>query len=318
MRATARRHIAIPFSIVLLLQGCAEEGPDAYGNFEAREVVVSAEVAGELVSFAPAEGERLAAGAGVGQIDTVTLSLQRRELASQQGAARMRAVQAEAQIGVLRAQLETAREEYARTRRLFAAEAATAQQLNRAVGEVRALEEQVAAARAVSAASLQETGGADARIEQVAERIRSGRIVNPVAGTVLATYAEAGEFVQPGQPLYKVADLDTLTLRAYVSGAQLAGLHLGGPARVRLDGAEGELLTLPGRVSWISSEAEFTPTPIQTREERTGQVYAVKIRVPNRGGVVKIGMPGEVVFPAPGERREAVTAATGAGERPRP
>lgn len=294
----ARRILALPLCLAALA-GCREEEPDAYGNFEAAEVVVSAEAAGRLLRFGPREGERLPAGAVVGQIDTVGLSLQRRELASREGAARTRAAEAEAQIAVLRAQLATAEREHARTLRLFRAEAATAQQLDLAEGEVRVLRRRIEAARAQTGAAREETGGAEARIEQVAEQIRRSRVVNPVAGTVLAAYAEAGELVQPGQPLYRVADLDTLTLRAYVSGAQLAGVRLGQAVRVRIDAGEGRLAALPGRVSWISSRAEFTPTPIQTRDERVAQVYAVKVRVPNRGGALKVGMPGEVEFAAP-------------------
>lgn len=298
---------AQPSSIVLVLPlclaalaGCRGEEPDAYGNFEATEVTVAAETAGRLLRFEPREGARLAGGAVVGQVDTVGLALQRRELLAREGAARTRTAEAEAQIGVLRAQLATAEEEHRRTLRLFRAEAATAQQLNLAGGEVRVLRERIGAARAQTGVAREESGGAGARIEQVAEQIRRSRVVNPVPGTVLAVYAEAGEFVQAGQPLYQVADLDTLTLRAYVAGAQLAALRLGGPVQVRIDADAGEdrLAALPGRVSWISPRAEFTPTPIQTRDERVGQVYAVKVRVPNRGGVLKIGMPGEVVFPA--------------------
>ncbi|HEX2189549.1 MAG TPA: HlyD family efflux transporter periplasmic adaptor subunit [Longimicrobiaceae bacterium] len=295
-----RRTLALPLCLAALA-GCREEEPDAYGNFEADEVTVSAETAGQLLRFGAREGERLAAGAVVGLVDTVGLALQRRELASRQDAARTRTAEAEAQIGVLRAQLATAEEEHARTLRLFRAEAATAQQLNLAGGEVRVLRERIRAARAQTGAARGESGGAEARMEQVAEQIRRSRVVNPIAGTVLATYAGAGEWVQPGQPLYQVADLDTLTLRAYVSGAQLAGVRLGQRVRVRIDAGEGERAALPGRVSWISSRAEFTPTPIQTRDERVSQVYAVQVRVPNRGGVLKVGMPGEVEI-APPER----------------
>lgn len=265
-------------------------------------MLVSAEGAGELIRFAPSEGQRLAPGEAVGLIDTTGLSLRRLELGSQQGGARARVAEAEQQIDVLRARLATAREEHARTLRLFRAEAATAQQLTRAEGDVRVLVERIEAARAQTGVAQQETGSVDARLRQIADEMRRRQVVNPIAGTVLTTYAEAGEFVQPGQPLYKVADLSTLTLRAYVSGAQLASVRIGGRVRVRVDGRDGELLPVPGTVTWVSPQAEFTPTPVQTREERTEQVYAVKIAVPNPRGVLKIGMPGEVVFATRGER----------------
>lgn len=287
-----------------LLGGCGKDQPDAYGSFEAAETVVSAEGSGRLLRFDAREGEPLAAGAVVALIDTTTLSLQTQELASQQAASFTRTREAEEQIDVLEAQLATAREEHARTLRLYRAEAATAQQLNLAEGEVRVLQERIEAARAQTEAARQEIGGVQARTAQVQEQIRKSQIVNPTAGTVLATYAEAGEFVQPGQPLYKLADLRTLTMRAYVSGAQLSSVRIGQRVTVQVDAGEDERIGFPGTVTWISPEAEFTPTPIQTREERTEQVYAVEIRVANPNGALKIGMPGELVLaPAAAGRR---------------
>ena len=302
---------------LLVLGGCRKDEPDAYGNFEASEVVVSAEGSGRLLRFEARQGEPLAAGTVVALIDTTTLGLQTQELASQQAASLTRTREAEAQIGVLQAQLQTAREEHARTLRLFRAEAATAQQLNLAEGEVRVLEQRIRAAQAQVEGARQEVGGVQARTAQVQEQIRRAQVVNPAAGTVLTTYAEPGEFVQPGQPLYKIADLRALTLRAYVSGAQLAAVRLGQRVTVQVDGGDDARIGLPGTVTWISSEAEFTPTPIQTRDERTEQVYAVKVRVANPDGVLKIGMPGEVVLPpaaAPAKRAGAMSAAPASTE----
>lgn len=280
-----------------LLAGCDGEGPDAYGNFEGREVVVSAEVGGRLLEFRAREGERLEAGAVVARIDTVELALQREEVSAQRRGSRTRTLEAEAQINVLRAQLATAREEHARARRLYEAEAATARQLSQTAGEVRVLEERIRAARAQAETVREDVGGMEARVGQIEERIQRSRITNPVDGTVLATYIEAGELVQPGMPLYRIADLDTLILRAYVSGGQLANLGIGDRVEVRFDAGHDELGSVPGRIAWIASEAEFTPTPIQTRDERTDQVYAVTITVPNPDGAIKIGMPGEVYLP---------------------
>ena len=145
----------------------------------------------------------------------------------------------------------------------------------------------------------QDVAASDARVAQIAERIAKSRITAPFAGTVLATYARAGEFVQPGQPLFRLASLDTLTLRAYVTEPQLAQIKLGQRVQVTVDRGAGERLAMPGTVSWIASKAEFTPTPVQTRDERTDLVYAVKILVPNRGGTLKIGMPADVSLTAP-------------------
>lgn len=294
-RNTGRAAAAL---LLTLAAACGDGTADAYGNFEATEVVVSAEVGGRLLRLDVEAGRRVAAGEAVGRVDTVPLALRRDELVAQRGASATRTGEAEAQVAVLRAQLATAEEELARTRRLFGAEAATARQLNLAEGEVRVLRERIEAARVATGAAREEVGGVEARLAQLDDQVARSRIVSPAAGTVLATYAEAGELVQAGQPLFRVAPLDTLTLRAYVSGAQLARVRLGQAVRVRTDAPDGTLATHPGRVVRIAAEAEFTPTPIQTREERTDQVYAVEIRVPNPDGALRIGMPAEVVLPA--------------------
>ena len=282
----------------LLLAACDRDPqPDAYGNFEADAVTVSAEATGQLVRLAAREGDRLAAGAEVGLVDTTPLALQRAELLASREAARSRAGDVTAQVPVLQARLVTARREYERTRRLAADQAATRQQLDRAEGEVRVLEEQIRAARAQAGTAARDVPNVDARLATLAERVRDSRVVNPVAGTVLARYAEAGEFVQAGQPLYKVADLSALTVRGYVGGAQLARVRVGQQVLVALDDGAESRRALPGTVTWIASEAEFTPTPVQTRDERTELVYAVKVRVPNESGVAKVGMPGELRLP---------------------
>lgn len=281
---------------LLLMAGCRDDAPDAYGNFEASEVVVSAEMAGQLQSFGAEEGVRLAAGAAVGAIDITPLLLERQELTTRREAARARVAEVDAQADVLVERRRIAARAFGRTRRLFAAGAATAQELDQAEQEFAVLGEQIEALRAKREAAESEIGSIDAQIAQTEHRLHRSRVVNPVEGMVLATYAEPGEFVQAGQPLYRIADLRVLTLRAYVSGAQLAGVRIGEKVHVRVDGEQGGLEAVTGEVVWISDKAEFTPTPIQTREERTAQVYAVKVRVRNPDGALKIGMPGELVF----------------------
>ena len=129
---------------------------------------------------------------------------------------------------------------------------------------------------------------------QIRDQIRKSRVLNPVAGTVLTTFVKRGEFVQIGQPLYKIANLDTIELRAYVTEPQLAHVKIGQPVQVSIDIGGEARRTLTGTISWVSSQAEFTPTPIETRDERTNLVYAIKVRVPNTGGMLKIGMPADV------------------------
>ena len=291
--------------LALVSSGCGSDEPDAYGNFEATEVVVSAEVGGTLVRFAAEEGSRLAAGAEAAVLDTTQIALQLAELDAQRTSSAAQTRQAGAQVGALEAQLRGAERELARTRRLHADEAATVQQLEQASTQVEVLREQLRAARQQTAGAQGQAGATDARAAQLRDRLERSRIRNPIAGTVLTTYASVGELVQPGQPLYRIADLDALVLRAYVSGDQLAGIGLGQPATVRFDSDEGETSTLQGTVTRIASEAEFTPSPIQTRDDRASLVYAIEVLVPNAGGVLKIGMPGEVELGADGDGRES-------------
>ena len=273
----------------------AAPGPDAYGNVEATEVVVGAQTAGQLKSFEPLEGQHLVAGAVVAVVDTSALVLQLREATSQRATSNARVNETARQLGVLETQRDVARRTYDRTRRLFGQQAATSQQLDQAERDYNTLVAQIEAGHAQVRTASEDVSSNDARAAQIRDQIRRSRVANPVGGTVLTTYTRRGEFVQVGQPLYKIANLDTVELRAYVTGPQLATVKLGQGADVTVD-VEGGHRVLPGVVSWISSQAEFTPTPIQTRDERINLVYAIKLRVGNPNGVLKIGMPADVRF----------------------
>jgi HlyD family secretion protein len=298
----------------LLLAAACDRAPepDAFGNFEAEEVVVAAETQGQIQRLDALEGRALEAGEVVGLVDTTQLALERDQLAAQRGAFAAARREAALQVAALEAQREIAERTWARTARLFAKQAATAAQRDQAERDRRVLANQVAAARAGLERPGADLAGLDARLAAVRDRLRRATIRNPVAGTVLARYARAGEVIQPGQPLYRVADLDTLTLRAYVSGAQLAAVRIGGTVDVRTDQGADALASRPGAITWISPRAEFTPTPVQTRDDRTDLVYAVKIRVANPGGALKIGMPADVTL-----RHARVAAASStAADRP--
>ncbi len=238
-------------------------------------------------------------------------------LESQRGSSVAQRDAARAQRDALAAQLEIAGRAHARTRRLFDQQAATAQQLDQAERDERVLASQIAAqdeqikaqerqiaaqtdlvrgARAQEQTIAAQLAGAQAQVSQAGERIRKTEVRNPIDGTVLTTYAKAGEVVQTGQPLYRVANLTAMEVRAYVTEPQLSAIRLGQEARVSIDSGGGRRQSVSGSISWISARAEFTPTPIQTREERADMVYAIKIRVPNASGVLKIGMPVDVQF----------------------
>ena len=312
-RLDGRTRIAAAAALLAFTACRHAQEPDAYGNFEATETVVSAETPGALLWFTPMEGQQVAEGRKrplvlilYGNGGMIGASG-----ASYRAAGRSRVSESGRQVEVLAVQRDFAKRAYDRTRRLFAEHAATAQQLDQTEGEYRALGEQIAAARVRSsrharlrrAARVQqqsavgEARASDARVAQLTEQISRSRVTAPLPGTVLATYARKGEFVQPGQPLFRIANLDSMTLRAYVTEPQLTQLRIGQRVQVSVDRA-GERMVVPGTVTWVASKAEFTPTPVQTRDERADLVYAVKIWVANRGGALKIGMPADVVFPS--------------------
>lgn len=297
----SRRRIrlaTLTIAAALLVFGCRRAPePDAYGTVEATEVVVGAETSGQLLRFAAVEGNRLETGAVAALIDTTALTLQLRQIEAQHRAAGANADQVARQVDVLVSQREIARRTYDRMKRLFAQQAATAQALDQAERDYRTLARQIDATRAQREAATLDAAATEARAAQIRDQLRKARVRNPVGGTVLTTYVEAGELVENGQPLYKIASLDTMEVRAYVTAPQLAHLRIGQAARVSVDVARDRRRELPGRLSWISSQAEFTPTPIQTRDERANLVYAVKIRLANHDGVLKIGMPADVRFP---------------------
>ena len=280
----------------LVLAACGGEQPDAYGNFEATEVTVAAEVGGRLLAFTLEEGDRVARDSVVGLVDTVPLVLERQGLVARRAAAAARTREAASNIGALEVQRTIADRELARTERLLRQSAATAQQGDQAEQGARVVREQLAGAHAAQSSARQEVAALEAQVASIDDKLARSRIRSPLGGTVLARYVEAGEFVQAGQPLFKLAALDSLTFRAYVSNAQLTQLKLGQEVTVGVDRADS-IATMRGRVTWIASGAEFTPTPIQTRDERADQVYAVKIAVANPDGRLRIGMPGELTIP---------------------
>ena len=176
--------------------------------------------------------------------------------------------------------------------------AAQDEQIKAQERQIAAQADQVRGARAQEQTVAAQVAGAEAQVSQAGERIRKTEVRNPIDGTVLTTYAKAGEVVQAGQPLYRIANLKSMEVRAYVTEPQLSSIRLGQEARVSIDAGGGQRQVVSGAIAWISSRAEFTPTPIQTRDERADMVYAIKIRVANDNGALKIGMPVDVQFVA--------------------
>lgn len=292
-----RKILIIGIGALGLVSACNNQAPesDAYGNFEVTEVTVSAEWPGKLLTFTAEEGSTLQAGRSLGWVDTTDLALQKKLLLS--GREKIRAGQAEvkALMAVQQQQLANLQPDLKRLKNLLAQGAATQKQWDDLEGKQALLTKQVAATRAKLAGLKSEWESLDVKVEQVEARLRKCQIVNPMQGTVLNRFAEAGEMVGNGLPLYTIAGLDKMTLRVFVDEKQLSDIALGQKVRVFVDRSVDGLRELEGRVEWISERSEFTPKIIQTRQERVKMVYAIKIGVVNDGRL-KIGMPAEVRF----------------------
>lgn len=287
----------VPLLLMLLVTSCADSnGSDAYGQFEATEITVSSQVSGKLIKFTVDEGDQLKKGVQVGWVDTTQLTLKQKQLKAKEASVQSKVASINAQIDVQREQLALAKSNLSRIEGMFKDGAATEQQLDDAEAKVRVLKEKIEVLKSKKQAIRANIGSIKVQIDQVAERIQDAMIVNPIKGTVLTAFVEPTEIVRKGQPLYRIAGLDTLILQVYVSGAQLPHVKMGEKVQVLVDKSAEQNYELQGTVTWIANQAEFTPQQVQTKEERVTQVYAVEVRVPNPKGVIKIGMPGEVNF----------------------
>lgn len=273
---------------------------DAAGVFEATEVLISSEASGLVQEFAVVEGAALNSGQYVGSIDSTQLYLQKLQLIASQRALKASSPDIKKQIAVALEELGRIRREKARLEKLFEGGAATAQQLDECSAQLRTAEARLAAQEnslTISSDGIAEQSATvDIQIAQLADKLQRCRIINPIQGTVLKKYAEQGELVAPFRPLYRIANLDTMYLRAYLTSDQISGVRLGQAVRVYSDEGQNGRREYSGRIVWISSRAEFTPKTIQTRDERANLVYAVKIATPNNDGLLKIGMYGEVAL----------------------
>lgn len=286
---------------VALLVSCRKGGADfdASGTFEATEIIVSSEANGKIMRFAVEEGQVVEAGEYLGYVDTVQLHLSKQQMVSSLQAVGARKQDVPRQIAALHQQLSTQRQELKRAENLVSAGAANQKSVDDLKGQIAVLEKQLSAQLSVLEKGNQSIGGEAAalytQIEQIEDKIGRSMINSPIRGTVLAKYAEAGELTAVGKPLFKVADLQAMKLRAYITSGQLSQLQLGQKVSVLADYKDKESRTYEGTVVWISDKSEFTPKTIQTRDERANLVYAVKILVEN-DGFLKIGMYADVKF----------------------
>ena len=282
---------------IILLFSCNNNNgtSDAYGNFEATEITVSALGQGQILEFIVDEGAVLTKDQVVGQIDTIDLYLKLEQLIKSKEAVSTRIPSINAQIDVQEQQKANLMVDKERIDNLYKDGAATKKQVDDINGSLDLISTQIRSLEVQRDATYNEMETIDKQAEQVQESIRKCTIFNPDKGTVLAKFAEKGEVATMGRPLYKIADLENIKLKVYISGDQLPHIKIGQEVEVLVDEDTKSNRILSGRVSWISQTAEFTPKTIQTKEERVNLVYAVKVLVKNDGSL-KIGMPGEINF----------------------
>lgn len=286
--------------LLICMTACKEEKRyDATGTFEATEVLVSSESGGRLTAFNVEEGDILKQGQEAGVVDTVQLYLKKLQLIASRKAVDKQRPDIKVQIAATKQQIATAERERNRVLNLLKDNAANRKQLDDWDAQIAVLKRQLAAqvsSLTHNAASLDEQSSSVAiQVAQLDDQLKKCHIVSPITGTILAKYAEAGEVTAVGKPLFKVANLQHTYLRAYVTSGQLASVKLGSKAKVFADFGDNKVKAYDGVVTWIASQAEFTPKTILTDDERANQVYAVKIAIKN-DGTVKLGMYGEVKF----------------------
>ena len=287
--------------MILALSSCIEEEKrsDAYGNFEAIEYMVSPEVPGKIIEFNVFEGQNISKDSVVAVIDTTLLHTQKQLLKATIKATKSKLQNVKPEIEVLNEQKSHLLHEKQRLSKLVEGNAATQKQVDDLDAQIRILNKKIEATQSkvkdINKSILAQLSPMKVQLQQVQEKIEKSKIINPIDGQVLSVFKRQGEIIGAGMSLYKIADLSTIELKAYITGVQLPHIKLNQEVTVLIDDTAGKNKSYKGKISWISDKAEFTPKTIQTKEERVNLVYAIKVRVKNDGSM-KIGMPGEVMF----------------------
>ena len=322
-----KKHIFILSIFALFSCNNSADSYDASGTFEADEILVTAKANGTILNLNLEEGQHLKRNEKVGEIDPKNVELQKEQVIATIDAIDQKTNSALPQIQVLQSQISTqsanvsilqeqlqnAVRERNRTANLVAKDAATKKQLDDANGQIKVIQKQIAAAQSQlsvlqqqisttkenvslqNRAILSERKPTQKKIEQIDEQLKNNSIESPISGMVLTQYLNQGEFATVGKPIFKIANLEVMTLKTFITGDQLPQIKIGQQVKVLLEAVEGKTKELPGTIYWISSKAEFTPKTIQTKNERANLVYAAKIHVKN-DGYLKIGMYGDVKF----------------------
>ncbi len=293
--------IALVAGIATMFTACNDNkvSYDASGSFEAEETIISSEATGTIKRFEIEEGQTLEAGQNIGYIDSLQLYLKKKQLEAQVIAILGKKPNISVQLSALQTQLKTAEKEKTRVANLVKGDAATPKQLDDINAQIEVLKKQIEAQQSTLSISSEGLGKdvvpLQVQIEQLNDQLAKCNIINPTNGTVLTKYAETNEMTAVGKPLYKIADLTNIILRAYITGDQLTQVKLNQKVKVLTDDGKGGYKETEGTIIWINSKAEFTPKTIQTKDERANMVYAIKVKVKN-DGTYKVGMYGEISF----------------------
>jgi len=293
--------VIVTIGIAIVLSGCGKETTesDAQGTFEATEVIVSAEANGKLLDLTIEEGQVVKRGETVGKIDTTSLYLNKLQLLQNQKAILAGRQNVNTQLESLRKELANAMSDQKRIENLVKGQVASQKQLDDSNLRIEVLKAKIASQESMlntgNTALSEQSKTIAAQLNVIDDQLRRCRVVNPVDGTVLTKYSEAYEMTGIGKPLYKVADLSEVILRAYISNDQQSKVKIGQKVKILVDDGNDAMRNYEGTIQWVNDKAEFTPKTIQTKDERANLVYAVKIAVKN-DGLLKIGMYGEVVF----------------------
>jgi len=293
----------IIYSLLLLLSivSCKEKANnyDASGSFEAKETIIAAEATGKILQLNIEEGQSLDSGQLIGVIDSTQLQLTRLQLVQSKKAILSGRPEANAQVEALRSELSNAIRDHDRTERLVKGGVASQKQLDDENAKIATLQAKINAQESslrTTTSSLNEQGSTiDAQMKEINDQLKKCVIINPVKGTVLTKYVEQYEMAVLGRPLYKIADISTIILRAYITGDQLQQVKIGQKVKVFTDDGKGGYRETEGLITWVNDKSEFTPKTIQTKNERANLVYAIKVKVKN-DGYLKIGMYGEVIW----------------------
>ena len=283
--------------MLLLGVSCADKGSqkDATGVFEATEVIVSAEANGKLLRFEAQEGQQLKKDAILGQIDTIQLSLKKMQLRANQLAVLASKPDLPSQVSAIEKEIDKLEFEKRRTQKLIEGDVATQKQLDDIESKLLVLRAQLKAQKKSLGSSIDaidaQYNAMEVQIDQLNDQISRCQIKSPIDGSILVKFTEEGEFVNVGKPLFKVANMETMVLRAYVTAQQLKDLQVNQEVKVLAEFGADETKDYSGLITWISDKSEFTPKTIQTQDERANLVYAVKVTVKNNG-YLKIGMYG--------------------------